>query len=334
MSDLCRLIWHALIGLFRSRAGLEAEILVLRHQLNVLRRKSPKRLAFRSTDRLVFAGLYRLAPGVLDALKILKPETVIRWHRAGFRAYWRWKSRARGGRPNTPPRDSSAHSRHQSSANPLWGAPRIHGELLMLGINVGQTTVAKYMAKSRRPPVQGWKTFVRNHTDGIASMDLFVVPTISFRLLYGFLILQHRRRVIVWLGVTAHPTAEWIARQLTEAYAWEQPPRYIVRDRDGAYGNLLTRRLSAMGIRDRPTAPRSPWQNGHTERLIGSIRRDCLDHVVVFGERHLRHLLEAYQRYYNDARTHLSLNKDAPERGAVQEVGRIVAFPHLGGLHH
>jgi hypothetical protein len=196
MSDLCRLIWCALIGLFRPRAALEAEILVLRHQLNVLRRKSPKRLAFSNVDRLVFAGLYHVAPGVLDALKILKPQTVIRWHRAGFRAYWRWKSRPRGGRPKTAA-DIRQLIREMSVANPLWGAPRIHGELLKLGIDVGQTTVAKYMARRRRPPSQGWKTFLRNHADGIASMDLFVVPTISFRLLYGFLILQHSRRQLV-----------------------------------------------------------------------------------------------------------------------------------------
>jgi transposase InsO family protein len=204
----------------------------------------------------------------------------------------------------------------------------------MLGIDVGQTTVAKYMVRPRRSPSQGWKTFLRNHTDDIASMDLFVVPTVSFRLLYGFLILRHSRRDIVWFGVTAHPNAEWIARQITKAYAWAHTPRYIIRDRDGAYGDVLIRRLRAMGIRDLPIAPRSPWQNGHTERLIGSIRRDCLDHVVVFGERHLRHLLGSYQRYYNDARTHLSLNKDAPVSRAVQAVGRIVAHPHLGGLHH
>src|SRR5713226_9094711 len=179
MSDLCRLIWCALIGLFRPRVALEAEILVLRHQLNVLRRNSPKRLVYGNVDRLVFAGLYRLAPGVLDALKILKPETVIRWHRAGFRAYWRWKSRARGGRPKTP-LEIRQLIRDMSAANPLWGAPRIHVELLMLGIDVGQATVAKYMVRPRRPPSQGWKTFLRNHTDGIASMDLFVVPTISF----------------------------------------------------------------------------------------------------------------------------------------------------------
>src|SRR5215510_6101469 len=193
MSDLCRLIWCALIGPFRSRAALEAEILVLRHQLNVLRRKSPKRVTLGSIDRLLLVGLYRLAPGVLDALKIIRPETLMRWHRAGFRAYWRWKSRPRGGRPTTPG-DIRRLIREMSVANPLWGAPRIHGEFLKLGIDVGQATVAKYMARRRMPPSPGWKTFLHNHADGIGSMDLFLVPTISFRLLYGFLILQHRRR--------------------------------------------------------------------------------------------------------------------------------------------
>src|SRR5215471_2405140 len=333
MSDLCRLIWCALIGLFRSRAALEAEILVLRHQLNVLRRKSPKRLAFGNIDRLVFACLYRVAPEVLDALEILKPQTVIRWHRAGSRAYWRWKSRPRGGRPKTPA-DVRQLIRDMSVANPLWGAPRIHGELLKLGIDLGQTTVAKYMVRRRQPPSQGWKTFLRNLADGIASMDLFVVPTISFRLLYGFLILQHSRRELLCLGVTARPSAHWIARQLTEAYGWQQTPRYIVRDRDCVYGDVVIQRLRAMGIRDRPISPRSPWQNGYSERLIGSIRRDCLDHVVVLGERHLRHLLNAYQKYYNEARTHLSLHKDAPVPRAVQTVGLPLAMPVLGGLHH
>ena len=333
MSDLCRLIWYALIGLFRSRAALEAGNLVLRHQLNVLRRKCSKRVALSSIDRLLLVGLYRLAPGVLEALRIIRPETLMRWHRAGFRAYWRWKSRPRGGRPRT-----AAEIRHliheMSIANPLWGAPRIHGELLKLGIDVGQTTVAKYMARRRRPPSQGWKTFLRNHADGIASMDLFLIPTISFRLLYGFLILRHSRRELLWLGVTAHPSAEWVARQLTEAYGWQQAPRYLIRDRDCVYGAVLARRLRAMGIRDRPIAPRSPWQNGCAERLIGSIRRDCLDHVVVFGEQHLRHLLKSYQKYYNEARTHLSLDKDAPIPRTVQTVGQTLAVPILGGLHH
>jgi transposase InsO family protein len=333
MGDILDLIWRAVVGLFRSRISLEAEILMLRHQLNVLRRKSPQRLAFGNLDRLVFAGLYQLVPAVVNAVVIVKPETVIGWHRAGFRSFWRWKSRCREGRPKVP-REIRQLIRDMSLANPLWGAPRIHGELLKLGIDVGQTSVAKYMARYRRPPSQGWKTFLRNHADGIAAMDLFVVPTISFRLLYGLLILRHDRRQMLWLGVTAQPTAEWIARQLTEACGWEPAPRYIVRDRDRVYGEVFTRRLRAMGIRDRPTAPRSPWQNGHTERLIGSIRRECLDHVVVFGERHLRHLLLAYMHYYNGARTHLSLNKDAPVPRAVQAVGRILATPILGGLHH
>jgi transposase InsO family protein len=221
-----------------------------------------------------------------------------------------------------------------SIANPLWGAPRIHGELLKLGIDVGQTSVAKYMARNRRPPSQGWKTFVRNHADGIAAMDMFVVPTVSFRLLYGLLILQHARRELLWLGVTAHPSADWIARQLTEAYGWQETLRYLVRDRDSAYGEVFVRRVAAMGIRDRPISARSPWQNGYAERLIGSIRRDCLDHVVVFGERHLRHVLASNQRYYNEARTHLSLSKDARASRKIHAVGRVLPLPILGGLHH
>jgi len=291
MSDLCRLIWCAMVGLVSSRAALQAEILLLRRQLNVLRRKSPKRVAFGNIDRLLFVGLYRFSPKVLQALNILKPETVLRWHRKGFRAYWRWKSRSCGGRPKTPV-DIRQLIHEMSVANPLWGAPRIHGELLKLGIDVGQTTVAKYMAKRRRPPSQGWKTFLRNHADGIASIDMLVVPTISFRLLYGFLVLRHSRREILWLGVTAHPSAEWIARQLTEACGWSEPPQYIIRDRDGAYDDAFIRRLGAMGIRDRPISARSPY----AERLIGSIRRDCLDHAIVFGEQHLRHLLSCYQK--------------------------------------
>jgi transposase InsO family protein len=333
MIALCKLIWYGLIGLFRSRASLEIEILVLRHQLNILRRRSPKRPVLGRIDRLVFVGLYGLAPDVLSALAIVRPETVIRWHRAGFRLYWRWKSRPRGGRPKVP-RDVRQLIRDISIANPLWGAPRIHGELLKLGVEVGQTTVAKYMVRGRRPPSQGWKTFLRNHADGVASMDLFVVPTISFRLLYGFLILHHARREILWIGTTAQPNAEWLARQLTEAFGWENAPRYIIRDRDRVYGDLVVRRLRSMGIRDRPTTPRSPWQNGYCERLIGSIRRDCLDHVVVFGEQHLRHLLRSYANYYNQTRTHLSLNKDSPVTRPIETVGRILPAPILGGLHH
>jgi transposase InsO family protein len=333
MTDLCRLIFWTLVDLMRARATLEAEIWVLRQQINVLRRAVPGRQSFGIFDRLIFVGLCRLFPKACDALAIVKPDTIIRWHRAGFRAYWRWKSRRRGGRPTAPP-DIRRLIHEMSIANPLWGAPRIHGELLKLGIEIGQTSVAKYMARRRGPPSQGWKTFLHNHADGIAAMDLFVVPTISFRLLYGLLIVGHGRRQIVWLGVTAHPTAEWIANQITEAFGWERAPLYLIRDRDRAYGNVFIRRLRSMGIRDRPTSPRSPWQNGYAERLIGSIRRECLDHVVVFGERHLRHVLLSYLKYYNEVRTHLSLEKDAPVSRAVERAGRILCRPVLGGLHH
>ena len=333
MKESCKLVWLALVGLFRSRASLLAEILVLRHQLNIQRRRLPRRYAFSAKDRLTFAVLYWLAPTVRNALAIVKPETVIKWHRAGFKSYWHWKSRRGGGRPVVP-LETRELIREISIVNPLWGAPRIHGELLKLGIDIGQTSVAKYMIRRRGPPSQGWKTFLHNHADGIAAMDFFVVPTISFGLLSGLLIMGHGRRHILWFGVTAHPTAEWIANQITEACGWEQVPRYLVRDRDGAYGEILIRRLRSMGIRDRPTSPRSPWQNGYCERLIGSIRRDCLDHVVVFGERHLRHLLRSYASYYNQNRTHLSLNKDTPTSRAIQTVGRILPLPILGGLHH
>jgi transposase InsO family protein len=333
MRDLFRLIGWTVVDLIRSRAALEAEIWTLRQQINVLRRTAPKNLSFSAIDRLVFVGLYRLFPKVCDALAIVKPDTIVRWHRAGFRLYWRWKSRRRGGRPRMPLKICRL-IREMSIANPLWGAPRIHGELLKLGIEVGQTTVAKYMAKGRRSPSQGWKTFLRNHADGIAAMDLFVVPTISFRLLYGLLIMGHGRRQILWFGVTSHPSAEWIANQIREACGWEQTPRYLIRDRDGAYGEVFIRRLRSMGIRDRPTSPRSPWQNAFAERLIGSIRRECLDHVVVFGERHLRHVLLSYMNYYNEVRTHLSLDKDAPTSRPVQRAGHILCRPVLGGLHH
>jgi transposase InsO family protein len=356
MREACSLVWSVLVLLFQSRASLGAEILILRHQLNIQRRHLPTRLTFSAMDRLIFVGLSRLAPSTLNALNaltIVKPETVVRWHRAGFRSYWRWKSRPRSGRP-TVAVEIRRLIREMSIANPLWGAPRIHGELLKLGIDIGQTCVAKYMVKRREPPSQGWRTFIRNHADGIAAMDMFVVPTISFRLLYGLLIMGHGRRHILWFGVTAHPTAEWIANRVTEACGWEQArrtasqicpdlicdrhreqaPRYLIRDRDRAYGEVFIRRLRSMGIRDRPTSPRSPWQNGFAERLIGSIRRECLDHVVVFGERHLRHVLLSYMNYYNETRTHLSLDKESPLSRTVERAGRILCRPVLGGLHH
>lgn len=333
MIDSLKLLACLVVSLFRSKGRLEAEIVILRHQLNVLRRGMPSRARLTLIDRLIFVWLYRLRPSVLGAVVIVQPETVMRWHREGFRLYWRWKSRARGGRPRIP-RDLRDLIREMSLANPLWGAPRIHGELLKLGIEIAQSTVAKYMVRCRRPPSQSWKTFLRNHGAGIAAMDLLVVPTIDFRLLYVLVILGHHRHRILSFGVTSHPTAEWIARQITDAFPWNEAPRHLIRDRDAVYGQVVTRRLKSMGIRDRPTAPRSPWQNGYVERLIGSIRRECLDHLVVFGEAHLRRIVTAYVSYYNELRTHLSLNKDTPIHRPIQRIGRIMSVPVLGGLHH
>jgi transposase InsO family protein len=316
-----------------SRARLEAEILVLRQQVIVLSRKSGSRVWLRNIDRLIFVWIYRRFPSILDAITVVKPETVIRWHRRGFRAYWRWKSHRRGGRPRID-REIRELIRRMNKENPLWGAPRIHGELLMLGIDVAESTVARYMTRRQGPASQGSKTFLRNHAGGIASIDLFVVRTISFKLLYGLVILRHARRRLVSISVTSNPTAEWIAGQVTDAFPWDEAPRHLIRDRDGAFSPAYTRRIRAMGIRDRPTAPRSPWQNAHVERLIGSIRRESLDHLVVFGEAHLRAALKAYASYYNEVPTHLSLAKDAPDFRGPHKIGRIAAIPILGGLHH
>ena len=318
---------------FKSKSRLEAENAVLRHQLNVLRRKLHGRVQLTNHDRWFFVQLYRWFPSILKVLKIVRPETLLRWHRAGFRCYWRWKSRRRAGRPQIDT-ELRALIRRMSIENPLWGAPRIHGELLKLGFEVAQSSVAKYMVKRRGPPSQGWRTFLHNHAPDIAAMDLFVVPTIGFDLLYAFVIVRLGRRDLVWINVTAYPTADWVARQLTEAFPWNEAPRYMIRDRDRIYGAVVTRRLRAMGIRDKPTAPASPWQNGVAERLVGSIRRESVDHMIVLGEAHLSRILKSYARYYNGVRTHRSLNKDAPVSRSVQRDGVIRSRAILGGLHH
>src|SRR3981189_3335654 len=272
---------------FKSKSRLEAENAVLRHQLIVLRRKVRGRAQPTNNDRWFLVRTYRWFPSILKVVTIVRPETLVSWHRAGFRRYWRWKSRRRGGRPRIEI-ELRALIRQMSTENLLWGAPRIHGELLKLGFEVAQSSVAKYMVERRGPPSQGWRTFLRNHAPDIAAMDLFVVPTIGFDLLYAFVIVRLGRRELVWINVTAKPTAEWVARQITEAFPWDEAPRHLIRDRDRIYGSVVTRRLRAMGIRDRPTAPASPWQNGFAERLIGSIRRECLDHIIVVGQMHLR----------------------------------------------
>src|SRR5216683_1031097 len=282
---------------FARRARLEAENLILRQQLIVLRRKSPTRVRLWNIDRFLLVWSYRLYPSFLDAIIIVQPETVIRWHQRGFRACWGWKSRRVGGRPRM---DSGIRAliRRMNHENPLWGAPRIHGELLMLGIEVAESTVGRYMVRRRRPPSQGWKTFLRNHAEGVAAIDVFVAASASFRLLYVIIILAHDRRNILRTAVTEHPTAAWLLRQVTEAFPWDTAPRYLLRDHDSSYGAYFCNRIEAMGITEVITAPRSPWQNGYVERVIGSIRRECLDHIVIFNQRHLRRVLSSYVDYY------------------------------------
>jgi transposase InsO family protein len=318
---------------FRSKLRLEAENAVLRHQLIVLRRRPRGRVRLTNHDRWFFIQLYRWFPAILQVLTMIRPETLVRWHRAGFRCYWRWKSRALGGRPQIET-ELRVLIRRMSVENPLWGAPRIHGELLKLGFQVAESSVARYMVKGRGRPSHGWRIFLHNHAPDIAAMDLFVVPTIGFKLLYAFVIVRLDRRDLVWINVTAHPTAEWVARQLTEAFPWNEAPRYMIRDRDCIYGAVVTRRLRAMGIRDKTIAPASPWQNGFVERLIGSIRRECVDHIIVLGEAHLHRILKSYARYYNATRTHLALGKDAPVSRPVQRTGEVRALAILGGRHH
>jgi len=319
----------------RALAASYFESLAMRQQLAVLNRKTPRPRLYPS-DRWFWVLISTFWPDWRDALAIVKPATVIGWHRKGFRLFWTLKSRSRrSGRPPVS-REVRDLIRRMCRENPLWGAPRIHGELLKLGFEVSERTVSRYILRHPKPPSQTWRTFLENHVGCLASMDLFVVPTAAFRLLYGFIILRHDRRRIVHFGVTEHPTAIWIAQQITEAFPWDTPPRYLIRDRDGAYGQIVRDRLAAMDIKEVLTAPRSPWQTPYVERVIGSIRRECLDHVIVLNAAHLRHILASYLVYYHKSRCHLSLDKDTPDGRSVQAVdaGNVVAFPQVGGLHH
>jgi hypothetical protein len=314
---------------FRSRAVVELDNLAMRHQLHVLRRQTPGRLRLFTFDRLLWVLLYRLWPRCLDAMALVKPATVVQWHRQGFRLFWRWRSSS--GRP-TADREIRNLIGQMSSANPLWGAPRIHGELLKLGIEVSQATLAKYMVRRRGAPSPNWRSFLRNHTEGITAIDMFVVASASFRLLYVMITLAHDSRKIMRTAVTEHPTAAWLSRQVTEAFPWDTAPRYLLRDRDASYGSYFRSRVEVMGITEVITAPRSPWQNA----CVDSIRRECLDHIVIFNEHHLRRVLSSYLDYYHRTRTHLSLDKDCPDPRPImpRRIGRVIAIPQVGGLHH
>src|ERR1700716_3969541 len=325
----------ALSSVFKTRAALQLENLALRHQLGVLHRsvKKPKLTPF---DRLLWAWLCGVWADWRCALIVVRPETVIAWHRKGFRLFWTWKVRhGKHGRPSVP-KDVRDLIRLMSRANPTWGAPRIHGELLKLGINIGETSVSKYMDRHRKPPSQTWRTFLENHMKHLVSVDFFTVPTLRFQVLYVFLVLAHDRRRILHFGVTAHPTAEWTAQQLREAFPWDTAPRYLLRDRDRIFGADFVKQVKAMGIKQVLSAPRSPWQRAYVERVIGTIRRECLDHVIVFSEAGLYRHLRNFADYYHRKRTPLGLHKDAPKSRLVQppEMGHVVSVPQVGGLHH
>ncbi len=281
--------------------------------------------------------MLRRFPAWRQNLVIVRPETVIAWHRQAFRLFWRRKCEA--GRP-------SAHAevwrliRRMATENPTWGAPRIHGELLKLGFNLGERTVSRYLErirpKPRRTGTQSWKAFLRNQAKGIVAVDLFVVPTVRFEILYVFVVPAFERRRLVLANMTTNPTAFWLGQQIVNAFPWDTAPRFLIRDRDGAYGEEFTRRVQSLGIRTIKTAVRSPKMNCHVERLIGTIRRELFDHVIVVSEAHARRLLREFQAWYNEDRPHLALAKDAPDHRSLEgpAPGEVVSLPRVGGLHH
>jgi putative transposase len=324
-----------LILVFKRHRNLALENLALRQQLAVFKRRHP-RPKLQPTDRLFWVWLSKVWTDWQAALIIVKPETVIAWHRQSFRFYWRWLSRRKSvGRPVIGS-EVRALIKEMARANPLWGAPRIHGELQKLGIEISERTISRLIPKRRKPPSQTWRTFLDNHFRTMVSIDYFTVPTAAFRVLFVLVVLAHNRRRVIHFNVTEHPTAAWTAQQIIEAFPEDTAPRFLLRDRDQIYGEEFRRRIAGMKIEEVITAARSPWQNPFVERLIGSIRRECLDHIIVLGENHLRRILKSYFEYYHRSRTHLSLAKDAPEPRAKQppDLGAVIEIAEVGGLHH
>ncbi len=322
-------------GFVRDRTELALENLALRQQLAALRQKST-RPRLRSRDRIFWAVLSRIWTNWRSALLIVQPETVVRWHRKGFKLVWRWKSRRSNvGRPSTEA-EIRRLIRRMSRENPSWGIPRIQSELALLEHIVCEATVRKYRIAKRKAPSQTWRTFLDNHLTDIVAIDFFTVPTATFRILFAFVVMRHDRRHVVHYNVTAHPTAAWTAQQIIEAFPDDTAPRFLIRDRDGIYGDVFQQRVRNMGIEDVVCAAQSPWQNPYCERLIGSVRRECLNQVIILNERHLRRILRLYLDYYHNSRTHLSLGRNAPMKREVEPPhrGRVVAIPQVGGLHH
>jgi transposase InsO family protein len=335
MVDLLRAFVSSLLVPFRSRIALQAENLALRHQLAVYQR-SAKRPRIRPADRALWACLSRIWSGWRGALFIVQPKTVIAWRRRKLREHW--TKLTRSGKPGRPAAAKEVRDliRRLSAANSLWGSPRILGELSKIGIVVAKSTVEKYMVRRRKAPSPTWRAFLNNHARDLIAIDFFVVPTVRHRILYVFVVLAHERRRVLHFNVTSNPTSEWTAQQIVEAFPWELSAKYLLRDRDKIYGDRFRKRVHNMGFDEILIAPRSPWQNPFVERLIGSIRRECLDHVLVLSERHLRRVVSRYVDYYHSSRTHLSLEMDCPEHRTVHEVdrGRVIEIPKVGGLHH
>lgn len=327
---------HLIRAFFRSQSGLAIENAALRQQLAVFKEKRP-RPTLSGADRAFWVLLRRFWCGWSNALIVVKPETVVRWHRAGFERYWRWKSRKVGRRRTAP--DVRALIRRMVQEN-AWGAPRIHAELLKLGFDVSERTVSRYLPRKPADPdaIERWKAFLRNHRDVISAMDFLTVPTATFRVLYVFFVIDHARRRIRHVNLTAHPHAAWAIQQLREAFPFDTAPRYLILDRDAIFKGRVTRAIKNMGMIPKLTSYRSPWQNGVAERWVKSLRRELLDHVVVLSEKHLRRLVGEYVRYYNEDRCHSSNEKDAPVPRPVIEkpspTSNVVALPRVGGVHH
>ena len=320
---------------FRSRLTMQMELIALRHQVAVYK-QSISRPKLQPSDRWLWMWLSRLWPGWQNALEFVQPRTVLAWQKKRFRDYWRRLSQS--GKPGRPPISKEVRDliRDMWCSNPTWGSPRIVGELRKLGITVAKSTVEKYRPRVRKPPSSTWHAFLANHVKDIVACDFFTVPTVQCRVLFVFILLAHERRRIVHFNITEHPTAQWTAQQIVDAFPWDTAPRYLLRDRDSIYGATFQSRVENMGIEEVKIAPQSPWQNPYCERLIGSIRRDALDHVIVLNEKHLRRVLLSYVAYYRTWRTHLALEMDAPESRAVQppELGPVRKRPEVGGLHH
>jgi putative transposase len=340
MLCLLNILTILVMRIFSSRRDLLLENLALRQQLGVLKQRNPQP-RFAASDRVFWVILQRFWSGWKQALILVQPETVVRWHRAGFKAYWTWFSRHRAHPGRKRMNQELRHLIFRMVAdNPTWGAPRIHGELKMLGFEVSERTVLRWMRKAPRnpEPAKRWATLLSNHREAIAAMDFFTVPTLTFGVLYCFFVISHDRRRILHWEVTRHHNSAWVAQQLREAFPYDSSPKYLIFDRATNFNQEVVDTIKTLGIEPKRTSFQSPWQNGVAERWVGNCRRDLLDHVIVLNQRHLKRLMGEYVRYYHEDRTHLALSKGTPAAREVETPSpvncRVLSMPRVGGLHH